>query len=212
MKFPNAYTGVKKLFVAELVSIIAALGLFISAVLLALGAAAAAGVLALIAGIALIVAFIIQLVGLYQGGNDEIQIKKAFWFAIVSLILSVVVSVLGRLSGGEALKVVSSILEAGVTGFQVAASYLILAGISTLADKLSNERMARQGKTLATLVIVFFLIKLVFNFYPTFVGSGAPAFFTTLITVTSIIAALVELVVYIITFIYYYKATKMLEK
>ena len=123
-----------------------------------------------------------------------------------------VVSVLGRLSGGEVLNVVSSILEAGVTGFQVAAAYLILAGISTLADKLNNERMARQGKTLATLVIVFFLIKLVFNFYPTFVGKEAPAFFTTLITVTSIIAALVELVVYIITFIYYYKATKMLEK
>lgn len=217
MKFPNAYTGVKKLFVAELMAIVAALVMFFSAILAAVGATndallVTAGTLVLISSIALIIAYIVQLVGLHQAGKDEAQIRTAFIFMIVGLILGVVSAILSNFTSTYGLNLVVGLIDAGKTGVEVCAAYYTLLGIATLASRVNNEKMAKEGRTLSIFVIVFFALQIVLNLYPKFIGSGAPEWLIALVNITAIIAALAKLVVYIVTFIYYYKATRMLEK
>ena len=217
MKFPNAYKGVKKLFIAEICEIvIAVLGIVVATLAsVAKGNNAvltAAGTLGLVAAIALIVIFVFQLVGLHQAGKDELQIQYAFCITILGIILSVVGSILGSLTQTRGLELAGTFIDSAVKVSQLLAAYYTLMGIASLSAKLSDSKMEKQGKALANWVIIFFVVSIVFNLLSTILLPHSPAWLVTLLGILVIIAGVVELVVYVVTFLYYGRAVKMLKK
>ena len=216
MKFPHAYKGVLKLFVAEIISIAAAVVGLVTAILanipnLNIAAPAALGTVSIVA---LIVAFVLQLIGLIQASRDEYNFRAALFVVIVAIVLSIVNSVLTALPDqNTALTLVEAFLEAFSKVASIIVIVLVLGGIANLAEKLHNSEMAEKGHTLVFWVVLLFAISVLFGLFPNFfvfnpVGDGWSIFFT----IITILAAVIELVVYINVLVYLYKATKMLKK
>ena len=113
MRFPAAYKGVKKIFIAELFIILASLMLIVSAVLAKLPAASEEGsplplvvlTLAGVAGIIAIVCFIIQMIGYHQGGKDEPYFRVAFYLVILAIVTNVLSTSFNSSISGKSLYV-----------------------------------------------------------------------------------------------------------
>ena len=113
MRFPNAYNGVKKIFSAEILHLVAvilmAVGLVTAVIAGVVGTAVgdaaeltegefvvtvggiigAVSILA-VGGILALIAFILQIVGVGQAMKDESYFKTAFIFIFVSVIFEVI--------------------------------------------------------------------------------------------------------------------------
>ena len=147
MKFPHAYKGVKKLFIAEILGVIMAVLMITAAVLVAIGlknepALLAGGTVGLVGSIILIVMFVLQLVGLIQGGKDEPLIKIALFFTLAAIVLSLVATILASFPDNQILAIIARICNIGVDGATVIAFLYTLLGISNLATRLGDEEMA----------------------------------------------------------------------
>lgn len=217
MQFPSAHKGVKKLFIAELIAIAAGLLVLVAAVLGVVGiknegVLVAAGSITIVSTFALIVVLILQLVGLFQGGKDSLQIKYAFFISLGGLVLSIVLAILRLLPANNGLAIAIGVIGPLVDIATVLALAYTLLGIAELAEKLNDEPMARRGKTLAFVVVILFAISVVLNLFSSFFVNNAPSWAVILIAIFGIVAAVVELVAYILTVVYYGRATKMLKK
>lgn len=224
MRFPSAHSGVKKLFISELIGFIAALLGVVAAILLAAapaleegsvrtGILAAAGTVGLVSAIVMIVVFVLQLVGLWQGGKDEDQIRYAFFLTIFAVVLGLTAAILGAIPNNSVVATIANYVRIAVDIATVLALEYTLLGIAALANKLGDSKMERLGRMLAIIVMVLFVLSILLNLYPNFINTAkAPDWVNTMIAVTGIVAGVVELAVYIITIVYYGKATKMLKK
>ena len=217
MQFPSAHKGVKKLFIAELIAIAAGILTLVAAVLAVVGiknegVLVAAGSITVVSTFALIVVLILQLVGLFQGGKDSLQIKYAFFISLGGLVLSIVLAVLRLLPANNGLAIAIGVIGPLVDIATVLALAYTLLGIAELAAKLNDEPMARRGKTLAFVVVILFAISVVLNLFSSFFANNAPSWAVILIAIFGIVTAVVELVAYILTVVYYGRATKMLKK
>ena len=217
MKFPNAHAGVKKLFICEIIAVAASVLTIVGAILAAIGLKngallTTAGGIILGSTIALVVVFILQLVGMHQAGKDEIQLKYAFCATVLGVLIGVVASILGSFKQTTTISLVTTFLDAGQSVAVLFASYYVLMGISTLAGKLNDGAMQAQGKRLANWVIIFFLISIGFEILGVILKTTSVEWLKTVAAILAIAAGVAELVVYIITFVYYGKAVKMLKK
>ena len=217
MRFPNAYKGVKKLFIAEILAVIAALLTVVAAILAAAGInneplVLAAGGMIIATGIIFVIVFIIQLVGLHQGGKDEPQIKVAFFLTIFSVILSLVASILTAIRGNAVLTDIAKYINIAVDVATVIALLYTLLGIATLAKKLGDDKMAKFGRRLAWVVCILFVVAIVMNLFSGIISKNTQQWVTVTVAVLGIVAAIAEFVVYVLTFVYYGKATKMLKQ
>ena len=217
MRYPHAHSGVKKLFICELIAIIASTLAVVGSILAAIGLKKDAllltgGSLLLASGIALVVVFILQLVGLHQAGKDETQIKYAFYLTILGIVLGVVSAILGSLTKSKGIEIAQAFVEAAETVATLLASYYVLAGIASLANKLGDKAMAKRGKALANWVIIFFLVSTVFDLFGVILKTYPAEWLTVVAVILAIVAEIAKLIVYIITFLYYAKAVKMLKE
>lgn len=214
MKFPNAYKGVKKLFIAEICSIIAALFAVVVTIIVQafnknLPAAASAAVAAIggVAAVIAIVAFIIQLVGLIQAGKDEDGFRMGFWIVIFMIILGVVSGVLNTLGVNP---LIGSIFEVVIDAAGLVLIVFILGGISSLANSLGNTEMAEKGKRLSNYVILLYVLFIVLNIVVLIFNNIGPSLAAFILAI-ALASTVIEIVVYICIIVYEYKAVKMLE-
>lgn len=217
MRFPNAHKGVKKLFIAEIVGIVASLLILVSGILFAIGVkntavlASSAGV-ALAGSIALVVVFIISLVGLYQGGQDNDSIKAAFYLTIAALLLNILAAIFSAITQVEALVIAAKYIGIAVDVATVIALEYTLLGISGLAKQLGNEKMASLGRTLAWFVLGLYALSILLGLFGNIFSTNAQDWVKTAVAVTTIVAGVLELIVYVAVVVYYGKATKMLKQ
>ena len=213
MRFPNAYKGVSKLFLAEILMLIGAVVSIIAAVILLAaysadpnglieGAVATMGVSSialLAAGVLAIIGFILNLVGLVQAKKDDGGFKIALIFALICIVLSIVSSILTTINPW-----LSGWMEFVVTIFELAVFEYVVLGIMSLSNQLGDQGMVSFGSKVRMLIsilyIVLLIIRLFGNINVTFAG------------VVGIVGAILELVVYIGYLIYLAKAKKMLAK
>ena len=218
MKFPKAHAGVKKLFVVELINIAIVLLSIVGLILVAVGkdsTVLSGGSIILAAGIAGVVAFVLSLVGLHQAGKDEIQIQYAFCMALLGIILGVVSSILGGIKEpSKVVKVFADIAETGESLAKLFTTFYVLMGISSLAKKLSDAKMAKKGLRLANWVVILYCVSILLGIAGMVLSGlpSAPEAVAVIAGIVAIVAAVAELVVYILTVAYYGKATKMLKK
>ena len=200
MKFPNAFAGVKKLFTAEILTLIAgACALFTSLFAIttigAVGEGSGTGVLAGLGGTAIfgiatavlaILGFIFMMIGLSTAGKDEPYFKTAFIFAIVGVVATALGAFVPGVFG-EIIKIVSRVSEIFVT-------FYAIYGIINVATKLGDEALVKKGKAIITMIICVYVLVLIAQILSEFVFTAA----TVGAVVCSILASVLAIVEYII--------------
>lgn len=203
MKFQNAATGVKRIFTAEILKLIAAIvtvvGIVMTIVTVAAANAnsqggtiaagvgtvlliAAASVLALIGGI-------MALVGIINASKDEGAFKTALILIIISLIAAVVAGIFYQNATVQSIcQIVQNLMSIFVTVF-------VIRGITNLAVKIGNDEVAKQGKSLLTIIVVFYALSLIANILVLVFGG---MFASVLGGVLAVVALVLNIIAYIV--------------
>ena len=214
MRFPNAYRGVKKIWLAEMLMLLAAIVGIIMVIVMAAngtmvgedivineGVKTPIAVLGIVTAVIALVAFILNLVGLINANNDD----SAFRIALLVTILGVVASAISAIwSNNETL---NKWMDTAITICSMFASYYVLTGIANLAEKMSDAATKALALKSRTLVEGSFcataLFKLIISIFKIQEGS-------TISTILAVIALLLELVSYILYLRALSKGKKML--
>ena len=138
-----------------------------------------------------------------------IQIKYAFFITIFSVVLSLTVAILNTLPGSAGLDITIRVLNTLINISEVLSLAYILLGISALAAQLNDDEMENRGRHLAFIVVGMYVVTTLLGLYPSFFIKNAPDWLQTMMAITAIVAAVIELVIYILVIIYYARATKM---
>ena len=235
MKFPNAAKGVKRIFVAEVLTLIGLLSVLVATTLIltissvftlesAIGAFLAIGitVICLASVVLLIVAFIMELVGVINASRDESSFKSALIFFIVSIVLSIVSSLLKSVSviAGGILSLIGGLVSIFVLIF-------IIAGIIRLADRLNRGDVSGKGSKVLKLLIIIKVVALIVTTIASFMGDSASISAvissmvapsevastpSTAVVIILIATPVLEVIQYIIYLPFLSQAKKMLNK
>lgn len=235
MKYPNAYSGVKKIFASEILSVICTVMLIVSAIL---GLVTAAlkfasdstdiaadlgnvilgfGIPTLLLGIGgavlALIAFILQIVGVSKARKDEPMFKRALIFILLGIISTAVCSIIGNFSDfaasvwGDLINVFFSNLSKIAT---ILVTYFIIVGIISLAEQIGNESVAKKGKAVINLIMTILVLSLLATITASvFPQSGTN---TIIAAVLTLAAAVIEFIALIIYLLFLGKAKKMLKE
>ena len=211
MKYPNAFAGVKKLYTAEILGLIALIFALITAfagfftigvietgvedaVDASLGVT---GILTIVTAILSLIAFILNLAGLGRAGKDEPAFQYGLYASIIGIVSSVAAGFLPDGIGKELLTVLNEIMLNLV-------SVLSIAGIMALAKKSLNTEMENRGASLLRLITASIVIAGVADIIYRFFVNGA--------VVLGIIAIVIDLVAALLYLGYLKRAKKMLAE
>ena len=221
MKFPNAYQGVKKIFTAEILSLIGAACMIIFAVfgVVALaGMATASGDTALTGGIGLavfglaggilsLIGLLFLMIGTKRAAQDEPIFNQAYMYILCSLILtlaSIIISSIWLYGTWDNMSTtVANILA-------MIATIFIINGVQSLANKLNRPDMVATGNTYMILLIVVYAVQIIVRIIPVFFGANAAT--SRVVGILSLAAEIVSLIVYILYLVFLGKAKKMLAE
>ena len=209
MTYMEAYYGVKKVFIAQVLSAIIAAASIGAAVVAANAGQSdgkAAEVLASFGGILLIltiVAYVLSLLGLHQAGRDEPFFKTAFTISMMALLCSVAGGVLTAI-GYESAK---SIADFAVQILQIMIIIYVIYGIISLAGKLKDRKLEQNGKRLVMLVTVMLFISIVIDLMADIFSKKAGEL---VVGAIGIVAAIIIFVAYVLYLILLGKAVKTL--
>ena len=207
MKYPNAYSGVKKLFVSEILNIISAVLMF-AGIMVALldGRSSLPDIdtvhfwslasLVLLSAAVGIIAFIIQLIGLNQARKDEWYFNKALYFVIICTVCTVGMT----LTAGT----VNSIFAAIDEVFTLLVNIYIILAIFTLAEYLKDVYIQKTGKVVIPVITVLFGAALILQIVAGFVPRKAE--------LLVVIKSGFEVLGYTVCMVYFGMAKKMLGK
>jgi hypothetical protein len=217
MRFPNAFSGVKKIYVAELLMLLVAVIGIILVVVIANNSVlvddviifneGAAGtpvtILSIATAVIALIAFVLNLVGLIVARKDD----SGFRIALIVTVLGIIASAVSAIWSNNAGLV--KWMDTLTTIFSMFASYYVLTGIANLADQIldaETKALALKSRTLVEgsfcATVVF---KLIINIFKIQDGS-------TLYIIFSVVALLLELVSYILYLRALSKGKKMLAK
>ena len=170
MRFPNAFNGSKKIFLAEILSLITSVLLIIGALVAvsavkaetgdgAVGSLVGGGTLIIVGGIVAIVAFIIQIIGINACAKDEPAFKNALYAIIAGIIASVISSAVSA-----SAPTVSSIFSAISALASLGAVVFVIKGFINLANQLGRSDVAASGKTVLYVSVGLLLLSVVLTF------------------------------------------------
>jgi len=221
MKFPNAYQGVKKIFTAEILSLIGAACMIIFAVfgVVALaGMAAASGdtvltggvglaVFGLAGGILSLIGMLFLMIGTKRAAQDEPIFNQAYTYILCSLILTLASLIISSIwpygTWDNMSTTVANILA-------MIATIFIISGVQNLAKQLNRPDMVAAGNTYMILLIVVYAVQIIVRIIPVFFGANAAA--SRVVGILSLAAEIASLIVYILYLVFLGKAKKMLAE
>ena len=209
MRYESAYKGIQKVFVAQLLNLIAVVlamaslvsagGAFGAAVSESTGIAqglAIGSVIGLLASAILpIVSYILNLVGLMQASKDE---RKSFRIAFFSALIALIASVVSSLAG-------TGTLAGGILGIisraaQLISLFYIINGIMELAGRLNRQDVSWLGSKLMWMLIILYVAAIVIGFIPN-AEFGA---------IAGVASLAFMIVIYVVYLVYLLKAQRML--
>ena len=216
MKFPNAFRGIKKIWLAELLMLLFVAASIISVVVavtnsslvdekvvLNSSAETTVGLLVIVTGLLVLVAFVLNLVGLINARADDSAFRIALLVTLLGIAASVVQVIWSKNQG------LVKWMDTLTTIFSMFATYYVLTGIANLAEKLSDsatKALALKSRTLVEgtfcATAIFKLIINIFKIQET----------STIYLIISIVALVLELVSYILYLRALSKGKKMLAQ
>ncbi len=201
MKLTNAYEGVKKIFTAEILALIASIcstlmivfGFFVIKSKSGAGLAVSGGgllVFALAAGVLAIIAFIIMIIGVNKASKDEPSFKTAFFLIIAGIVLSFIG---GFFSNNNTFQTIVTIVSDVVNLF---ITIFVIQGCINLANKVGNVDVQNKGATLYMLIIVSYALVVIAKIL-------SMIFTNTGVTVAAAIIAIISGIISIVQYFLY---------
>ena len=216
MSYSNVSLGMKKLFRAEILSLIAAVltGLAVIFSILTVASASAADqgvegsiIVAIGGGIGLIVffiaaavisiiAFILKIKGVNLAGKDEAnESKQYFKSAFVCIMLALVCSACSAIfttnqNVGSALNSASSILD-------LCSTYFILFGISNFADKIGNAALSAKAQKLVWIIVITQLIAIIAQIIAQYATGALGAVLAITLSIIGTVLTIVQYIMYL---------------
>ncbi len=218
MKFENAAKGVKKIFSAEILSLIAGIFTAVATILIIPLAASAKlesgagllasgfGMVALVtaAAVLIIIAFIFHIIGISNAAKDEPSFKTAIIFLIVGIVTSMVSAFTQA-----GVPVLSSILDVVSKICSLCVTLFIIQGVINLAEKLNNDEIANKGRNLFKIITAMYVLMLIaYVLVAVFRANPVTA---TIAIVMVVIAMILSVIQYILFLVYLSSAKKMLN-
>lgn len=212
MTLPNAHSGVKKVFIAEILQIICSIVMIFGLVSVlggaqayqqvgetdaVVGVVAVGGMLTLVGTCLAILALILNLVGLKQASKDEPdRMGKAFTCAIIALILSVIAATCQNMNWGAAgfFNVLTSLA-------QMCTIIFTIMGVSEVTQNIGREDVADMGPRILVISVIAIVASIIAGIVGNVVGG-----------VAAIIALVLMVVAYLVFIVFLARATSALAK
>lgn len=205
MKFPNAAKGIKKIFNAEILNLIALIAtsilLILSVVLASLTESdndATMGVLAIsilvfgaVAGVMGIIALILMIVGTIQTAKDEPSFKMIIYLAVLNIIVAIIAALF---SGNQFVNNLANGFNSVVSFIT---SILVVIGVANLARQLLNTDLAEKCAKLLRVIIWVGMLSLMTRFFSIFWGSKVALVIIIFLGVISIILSIIQYILYL---------------
>lgn len=214
--FPNAYEGVKKIYLGEILALIASILLLAGSILSITGLQAGentvsgggllvgGGLIVIAAAVLMIIATIMNIIGVSRASKDE----SAFKNALIALIFGIAANILVSVFSND--PTVSSIGKALTNVTEILASYYICTGIINLADRLCNSDVSARGKKVRSILMGIWVIAAVLNVLTILFGTNATM--QTVIGIIAIAGGIVSIVAYFLYIGLLGRAKNMLAK
>ena len=208
MKFRYAAKGVKKIFIAEIIELIACFFLIAASILPFIHALNGKSfndlsdlneankimvvVGALVGSGMIFVAYIINLIGIINAGKDEGFFKTALAFVILAAASNIIAACFE--SGSDWNTICSGIAKAADLGVTIC----VIEGIVSLSKKLGNTELAARGKTIEKIIVVIYVLAIAGVISVTFIGTNeATAVIGLILLAGSFILSVVQYILYI---------------
>ena len=214
MKFPNTFKGIKKIWIAEmlmlLASVLSIVLLFVvannSAVVedvLVVAIDTPTQVLSIASAVLMIVAFVLNLIGIINCHKDD----KNFVNALIATVLGVICGIVNAI-WGEAKPRLGEWMEFVMVMESCYASYYVLTGVSNLSeaypDPQTKKLVDKSRNWLLGSFCLSAILKLIVDIFN--IQDGTPK------TIMGIVAVLAEIVSYVIYIMALNKSKKMLAR
>lgn len=205
MKFDNARKGIKRIYTAEVLSIIATIVAIVAAVLLViLGSFTKDGkvnvtdvistISLIVAGVIAFVAYIMNIVGISSASRDSADFKNALYMVIGALVASIASALLQKSSPSLA-----SAIQVSENIFELFTSYYIINGCTNLAKQVGNAAVEAEGQKTIKLFLTVWIVSIVVETLGKIIERTSTSQVLTIIAGILTIAAMVlGLVCYII--------------
>lgn len=220
MRFPNACKGLKKIFYAELISLIALVPYAVSMVLIQflpeeinennaemLPAEIVVTILSLVSLVLMTVAYVLNIIGYVNASKDNESFKKAMLLTIAGLVLTVVSGIMENVNASPIL---TNTFDSMEQILDLLITLTTISGIVTLSVTYGDLRMVDSGKALFKFLFAIYLPTLIAYVFVYMLRNTRSAAILA-VTVTFISFALNA--VYSLLYLrYLYRAVNMLEE
>ncbi len=220
MRFPNACKGLKKIFFAELISLIALVPYAVSLVLVQflpeeinknnaeiLPAEVVVTILSILSLVMMTVAYVLNVIGYVTASKDNESFKKAMLLTIAGMVLTVVSGIMENANGNPIL---TNTFDSMENILDLLITLMTISGIVTLSVTYGDLRMVESGKALFKFLFAIYLPTLIaYVFVYLLRNTRSAAFLAVTVTLISIALNTVYSLLYLR---YLYRAVNMLEE
>ncbi len=171
MRFPNACKGLKKIFFAELISLIALVPYAVSLVLIQflpeeidknnaemLPAEVVVTILSILSLVMMTVAYVLNVIGYVTASKDNESFKKAMLLTIAGMVLTVVSGIMENANGNPIL---TNTFDSMENILDLLITLMTISGIVTLSVTYGDLRMVESGKALFKFLFAIYLPTLI---------------------------------------------------
>ena len=215
--YPNAANGVKKIFIAEILALVAVIlgaAANIADVFLSKaagedeGTSAVVTILGLSMGVIALVSFFLNMAGVNEASRDETAFKNAF-AAIIAGIAFTLANGFFNVSNNIFIE---SIFEITIDIASLTATLFIIIGIRNLAGSLKDEKMEKKGGTLLNIVFIFSALVILDKAVLLIYQNQADTTVVAVAGLFAIVAVILAVIKYFLYLSYLAKANKMLAE
>ena len=204
--FKNAYSGIRKIYISEVMMLIASIITIVSAVLtlITVGPSTEKDIKLIILGIFVfayaivaLVAFILNIVGLAKARLDERSFNTAFILTFVGIAVSIVSGVFAQDT------VLANSFNTAVELIWLLVTCFIIIGIVNLANKLSNSAVANKGNNLLRLILCVQILAIIIRIL---------SIIFTALNISMVLPAIFAIIAGVLTIVYHFIYISLLSK
>ncbi len=212
MKYPNAYSGMTKIYISEIIALIASIIMVICSVFLMacyndpdlivetwIFSAAVLVVLGVF-----VFSYILQIIGIVRATKDE----PAFRVSLIAIIAALVITVLECIFF-EGNDVITFILEIASDVAQFFLVHYIIHGIMHISEHLGRDDISKKGKRIFTVIYIAIGFEIIVRIFEMIFGKELGE---QLSMPFGIVANILKVVEYILFLSYIVKAKKLLKE
>lgn len=212
MKLDNAKKGIKTVYNAEILSIIASIIAIVAGILMIiLGSVAKDGevnttdvistISLILAAVIGIVAYIMNIVGISSASKDNADFKNALYMVIGAIVVSIASTLLEKKMPG-----LSRSLAVSENIFELLTAYYVINGCTGIAKQVGNAAVENEGKK----TMKFFLTVWIIGVVVEVAGKLIEGFSTS--KALTAVAGLLALAALVLSLVCYFAYLKLLRK